>query len=142
MDAGERPGEGGHAVREGDPRAGALEIATTAIVVGLLAWAIWRLPNGSIGWTAVFFALTTVVVDLIPVPGWGGMQLSLSFPILIGAAILFPPAAAGLIALVGSFDPREIRRQVTLSRAAWNRAQMAAAVLVGSEVFHLFATAT
>ena len=53
------------------------------------------------------FMLAVAVVDLIPVPAWGGMQLSLSSPLLLGVAIIFEPPVAMLIALVGSFDPRD-----------------------------------
>ncbi len=126
--------------RQGDQRVRYLEVALVLPVFGWLAWAIWRLPNGSIGWAWVFFTVTVIVVDLIPVPAWGGMQLSLSFPLLLGVSILYPPAVAGLAALAGSADPREIRRDIHPMLALWNRSQMAAAMILGSWVFHLVAS--
>jgi len=86
------------------------------------------------------FIATVAIVDLIPVPAWGGMQLSLSFPILLGVAIVFPPPVAALIAFLGSFDPRELQLRIPPLRAVFNRAQMALSTLVGSALFHLVAT--
>jgi signal transduction histidine kinase len=108
-------------------------------VVGWLAWAIWQVPDNSIGPAMLFFILACIVVDLIPVPAWGGMQLSLSFPILLGVAMVFPPAVAGMIALLGSADPRELRHEISLQKALWNRSQMALSIILGSWVFNLVA---
>src|SRR5215210_8202582 len=108
-------------------------------VMGYLGWAIWRVPDDSVGPAVLFFILAAIVVDLIPVPAWGGMQLSLSFPILLGVAMVFPPPIAGMIALLGSADPRELRREVSLQKALWNRAQMALSIVLGSAVFNAVA---
>jgi len=86
------------------------------------------------------FAIAVAAVDLIPVPAWGGMQLSLSFPLLLGVAIIFDPPVAMLIALVGSVDPREFRREVAILKALYNRCQMAVSILAGSAFFHLLAS--
>lgn len=113
------------------------------LVIPLLTWFIWSLLRsdpGTLLWGGpLFFTSVVVAVDLIPVPIWGGMQLSLSFPILISLSIIYPPAVAGLIALVGSVDPREFRREVKLMRAMWNRCQMAASITAASAAFHLVA---
>lgn len=85
------------------------------------------------------FLLAIAIVDLIPVPGWGGLQLSLSFPILLGVAIVFDPYVAALIAFLGSVDPREFRREVSLLKALFNRSQMALSILAGSLIFHAVA---
>jgi len=113
------------------------------IVVPILAWFAWallRMDPVTVMWGGpVFFMSVVIAVDLIPVPIWGGMQLSMSFPILISLSIIYPPAIAGLIALVGSVDPREFRHQVTLMRAAWNRCQMAVSITAASAAFHAVA---
>jgi signal transduction histidine kinase len=88
---------------------------------------------------ALFFAVIVTAVDLIPVPAWGGMQLSLSFPILLAVAIIFPVPVAGLIAFLGSIDPRELRGEVSLLKAFYNRSQMALSILVGSLTYHSIA---
>jgi signal transduction histidine kinase len=108
-------------------------------VMGYLGWAIWRVPEDSVGPAVLFFILAAIVVDLIPVPAWGGMQLSLSFPILLGVALVFPPPIASMIALLGSADPRELRREVSVQKALWNRAQMSLSIVLGSAVFHAIA---
>jgi signal transduction histidine kinase len=87
----------------------------------------------------LYFIVAVAVVDLIPVPAWGGLQLSLSFPLLLGVAIIFEPPVAALIALIGSVDPREFRGEVSILKALFNRCQMAMSILAGSAVFHLVA---
>lgn len=91
-------------------------------------------------WPVLWFLVAVAVVDLIPVPGWGGLQLSLSFPLLLGVAIIFPPPVATLIAFVGSMDPRELRREVSVLRALFNRSQMALSILAASLLFGAVAT--
>jgi signal transduction histidine kinase len=75
------------------------------------------------------------VTDLLYVPLWG-TTLAMSFPILLAAAMLFPPAVAGLLALLGTTDQREFRRQIPIGRSLFNRSQIALSVLAGSFLFH------
>ena len=42
-----------------------------------------------------------------PYPAWRGMHVSLGFPLLMAVGILYLPAWAGAIALIGSVDPVE-----------------------------------
>jgi signal transduction histidine kinase len=87
----------------------------------------------------LLFLIAVAVVDLIPVPAWGGLQLSLSFPLLLGVAIVFSPSVAAAVAFLGSMDPREFKREVTVAQALFNRAQMALSILAGSALFHAVA---
>jgi signal transduction histidine kinase len=115
-----------------------------AIVVSLLAYLVVTIPGLPDGWLqppVVFFALAVAVIDLIPVSAWGGLQLSLSFPLLLGVAIVFEPPVAGLIAAVGSVDPRELRREVPVLKTLFNRSQMAMSIVAGGALFHLVADA-
>ncbi len=110
------------------------------VIVPLLGYLAFTLPDHRdelFRSSVLLFILTVAVVDLIPVPAWGGMQLSLSFPILLGVAIVYPPQVAAVIAFFGSFDPRELRLQMPPLRAVFNRSQMAVSTLVGSALFHL-----
>jgi len=75
------------------------------------------------------------VTDLLYVPLWG-TTLAMSFPILLAAAMLFPPIVAALLALVGTTDQREFRRQIPIGRSLFNRSQIALSVLTGSFLFH------
>ncbi|MGH9194744.1 MAG: sensor histidine kinase, partial [Acidimicrobiia bacterium] len=88
----------------------------------------------------LLWAAAVSLVELIPVPAWRGIHLSLGFPLLMALAIVHPPVAAGVTAFVGSTDPREFRREVTLLRAIFNRAQVALSVFAASAVFHAFAS--
>jgi signal transduction histidine kinase len=87
----------------------------------------------------VIWALLIGAVELLPVPTWRGMTISVGFPILMMVAILYPAGAAGLIALLGSSDPREFRREVSFGAAAYNRCQVAMSVVAASSVFHSIA---
>ncbi len=114
------------------------------IILPVLGFLVAALPDEReelLQLPVLLFILTVAAVDLIPVPAWGGMQLSLSFPILLGVAIVYPPPVAATIALLGSFDPRELRLRMPALRAVFNRAQMAASTLAGSVLFHLVAEA-
>ena len=85
------------------------------------------------------WAVAVSLVELIPVPAWRGIHLSLGFPLLMALAIVQPPVAAGVTAFIGSIDPREFRREVTPLRAIFNRSQVALSVFAASAVFHSFA---
>lgn len=88
--------------------------------------------------TLQLVALTALVglVELLPVPAWRGLQLGVGLPLMLMIGMLHPPAAAGAAALVGASDPRELRRQVTLGQAVFNRCQVALSVLAASWCFH------
>ena len=114
-----------------------------AVIIALAVYLAVTIPDHRdqlLQGSVLFFVLAVAVVDLIPVPAWGGMQLSLSFPILLGVAMIYDPTVAAVIALVGSFDPREFRLQMPPLRALFNRAQMALSTLAGGALFHLVAT--
>jgi len=83
-----------------------------------------------------FWIGVLTVVQLLPVRVSGRLQLSLGFPILIGVAILYAPLVAAFVAFVGSFDPREVRRELPLRKSLFNRAQITLSVLAGSASFH------
>ena len=125
----------------GDPVSARVFMASTAFAtvaaIGLeLARETARMPVLYIvGWILVLS-----VVELLPVPLSSQLRLSLAFPILLGIAMLYPPPTAALIALVGSFDARELRRQMTMERAGFNRAQIALATWAASTVFHSIAS--
>ena len=87
----------------------------------------------------ILWAVLIAAVELLPVPAWRGVHLSLGFPLLMTVGILFAPPAAAVTALVGSFDPRELRREVTFLRALFNRCQVSLSVLAASSVFHWLA---
>jgi signal transduction histidine kinase len=87
----------------------------------------------------VIWAIAVSVVELIPLPAWRGVHLSVGFPLLMALAFVQPPIAAAVTAFIGSTDPREFRREVSLLRAVFNRSQVALSVFAASFVFHAIA---
>jgi signal transduction histidine kinase len=118
-----------------------LEILVAVPVVSWLVWGVAHAPSSDLRWPALFFAACIAAVELIPLPAWETVELSLSFPIMIAVAMLYSPAMAGAIAWIGGFDMRELRRDIPLMRGVWNRSQMGLSVAAGSWIFHLFASA-
>jgi signal transduction histidine kinase len=88
----------------------------------------------------MLWALAVALVEIIPVPAWRGIHLSLSFPLLMALAMVHDPLVAGATAFVGSVDPREFRREVTILRAIFNRSQVTLSVFAASAVFNALAT--
>jgi signal transduction histidine kinase len=60
----------------------------------------------------------------------------MSFPVTLAAGLVFLPAEAALVSFVGSFDPRELKGDVSIAKAIFNRSQVAASVMAGSALFH------
>ena len=120
----------------------AMRVGVVALTLGWLAVELPGSADQVFDPAILFFIVAIAVVDLIPVPVWGGMQLSLSFPILLGVAVIFDPPVAALIALLGSADPREVKLDVPLSVALYNRSQVAISVLIASKIFHATASGT
>lgn len=85
---------------------------------------------------AILWTSLIGVVELLPVPAWKSLQLSMAFPLYTAIAFVFPPEIAGPIAFLGSSDPREFRREVRPLRALFNRSQVSVCVYAASLVFH------
>jgi signal transduction histidine kinase len=81
--------------------------------------------------------LVVTLTDLLPVPLWGNLTLALSLPVLLAAGMLYPPHMVGLLAFVGSADPREISHEVSFAHSLHNRSQVALSVMTASWVFHV-----
>jgi signal transduction histidine kinase len=88
----------------------------------------------------VLWVLIIGLVELIPVPVWRGVHISMGFPLLMVVAFLYPPEAASAAALLAASDPRELRHEVGLLRALFNRCQVALAVGSSSLIFHALAS--
>jgi signal transduction histidine kinase len=85
---------------------------------------------------AAFWTLIIAVVELLPVPAWKSLQVGTGFPLYTAAAFIYSPIISGLIAFLGSSDPRELRRQVRPLRAVFNRSQLALSLYASSATFH------
>jgi signal transduction histidine kinase len=117
----------------------AYELFVIVPALGYLIFAVLRDPSSFLDPKIVFWTLAIAVVDLMPVTVGEELQLSLSFPIELAVAMLFPPPVAMLITLAGSFDPREFRGELPLLKAVFIRAQVALSILAESAVFHSLA---
>jgi signal transduction histidine kinase len=86
----------------------------------------------------LFWTALVMISEILPVSLGFGTQVTMAFPIIFAVALVFPPWAAMAIAGLGSFDFREIRRDIALHRALFNRAQSMLAVGGASLVFEMF----
>ena len=125
------------------PRSRALrlyEIGVAAPVIAYIAWSLVRDPTQltESGWEIVVWMAAIAAVDLMPVPtSMSSVAFSLSFPIELSVAVLYPVPIAGLIVLLGAADMREIRRELPFFKALFIRAQIAASVIAESIVFKI-----
>jgi signal transduction histidine kinase len=76
-----------------------------------------------------------MIADLLPVTLLSPVEMTMSLPVLLGAAMLFSPFVAFLLGFAGTTDRRELRREIPLARGLFNRANVAFSVLAASLVF-------
>ncbi|HEY3265213.1 MAG TPA: EAL domain-containing protein [Actinomycetota bacterium] len=86
------------------------------------------------------WVVAIAVVDLLPIPTSIGMPFSLSFPLQLSVALLYPAPVAGAIAFLGASDWREFRREIPIMQGLWNRGQLAWSVVLESLLFHELAS--
>ena len=123
-------------LREGRrPLLQAYELLVVVPLLAFLAFEIRHDPAQFMDWQILVWIAAIALVDLMPVPMATSFDFSLSFPLELSVAILYPPPVAALIVLIGSFDAREFRGQIPLLTAMFVRSQVALAVLAESEVF-------
>jgi signal transduction histidine kinase len=120
----------------GSPLALAFMCTVVVSVLLGLGFAAFSEPGSFLRLELLFWAVVLAAVELLPVPVSRVLQLSLGFPILLGIAILYTPLVAAAVAFIGSFDSREIRREITPLKSLFNRSQIAVSTLAGSVVFH------
>lgn len=126
--------------RYAGPVALLFKAAVIAPVLLILLVAAYQDVSSFVRWEVLFWAGAVAAIELLPVPAWRGLQLSLGFPVLLGVGFLYTPAVAALIALIGSFDRKELQRAYPLVTALFNRCQIALSVFAGSVVFHAIAS--
>jgi two-component system NarL family sensor kinase len=66
------------------------------------------------------------------------IELTLGFVIILPVVILFPPPVAMMIVGLGSLDPRELRRDMPLHKALFNRSQSMLAAAAATIPFALW----
>jgi signal transduction histidine kinase len=86
-----------------------------------------------------FWILIIAIVELLPVPAWKSVHLSIGGPLFMAAAFIYSAPVAAIIAFLGSSDPREIKREVTPLHAVFNRSQICLSTFMASLTFHAIA---
>ena len=137
--------EGGQEMRDRGWTIRLYELAITVPVVAYLCWAFGHavvtgtslVPDGD--WiTPVVWAIAVAVAELLPVPTNVSMAFSLSFPLELSAALIFPTPIAAAIGLFGSVDARELRGELPPLKALFIRSQIALCVIVESLIFKIW----
>ena len=81
-----------------------------------------------------FWILITLVASALPVRLSDGVQVAVSTAPLMAAAVLGGPTAAGIVALIGSTDQREVRGRIAWYGTLANHAIIVLPVLMGALV--------
>src|SRR5919106_2675410 len=120
------------------------ESSVFLVAVGLVGLAL-TLAGTGLGadpgvrlWDVTFWILATALVEFLPVPIWKSLQVGTGFPLFTAVAFLYSPGLAGVIAFLGSSDPRELRGKVRPLRALFNRSQLTLSLVAASSIFHAF----
>jgi diguanylate cyclase (GGDEF)-like protein len=118
------------------------ECAVSFSIIALIAWLFIHDPTvfqhmyGSPWWILVWIA-AIAAVDLMPVPtSMSSVAFSLSFPLELSVAMLFPVPVAALIALLGTSDDREFRGELPFFKGLFIRTQIAGSAICESLVIH------
>jgi signal transduction histidine kinase len=115
-----------------------LESGTVLVAVVCLTSAI---VSSDEHWWQEFVAVAAwlpvvMLADLMPVTLWKPIEMTMSLPVLLAAGMVFPPVVASLLGFVGNTDLREFRREIPVTRAIFNRSNVALSVLAASWLFH------
>jgi diguanylate cyclase (GGDEF)-like protein len=113
------------------------------VALPVLIWIVAhmiRTPHTLADPMLLMWAASIGCVDLMPVPASIDLKFSLSFPLQLAVALIYPMPVAGAVAFVGTSDIREVRREISINKALFNRAQIAASVAAESALFHRVAS--
>ncbi len=86
---------------------------------------------------ALFWCLVCGMANLLAAPAAAHTYLSMSAPVNIAIAVLFPPSVAAVLVAVGSFSQLELQRLTTPLRAVFNRTQIGLCTAVASAVLSM-----
>jgi signal transduction histidine kinase len=122
-----------------EPRALKVLYWLTAIpaCVGLVWCIAVDIPNLAETWTAIAVWMgAAAVADLMSVPVYGTVVLTMALPVVLASAMVFTPEIAAPIAFLGFVDTREFKGEITLGRGLYNRSQVMLSAAAASAVFH------
>jgi diguanylate cyclase (GGDEF)-like protein len=105
-------------------------------MVAWIATETFRHPRDLFSVTLLVWAAAITVVDLLPLPMSSDKHFSLSFPLQLAVALVYTPWLAALVAILGTSDRREFRREIAPLKAVFIRSQIAASVAAEGFIFH------
>jgi diguanylate cyclase (GGDEF)-like protein len=116
----------------------AYELLVSLPIICAILLSILQTPSDFKDWHILIWIAAIAAVELMPVPTtMSSVVFSLSFPIELSVALLYPVPVAAFIALAGSSDPREFTGELPLLKALFIRSQIAGAVIAESLMFKL-----
>jgi signal transduction histidine kinase len=105
------------------------------VLVACLILGEWPLVSDASLSEVTLWVVAALASDLMLVRVGRGVTLSMSLPVTLAAALLFPPGIAAGIAFLGCLDPNEIRGKSSVARIVFNRSQVAVATAAAALVF-------
>jgi signal transduction histidine kinase len=130
-----RPSRGRQVLGADTPRFKAFAISIVLFSWLLLVVAGIRAEQAPSPIELLAWVVLVALAGVMPIGAGQGPRLAMDLPLLLAAAFTFEPFAAGLIAAAGSVDIRELKREISLVRALWNRSQTALSVMAASLTF-------
>jgi len=113
--------------------------AVVAVAATFIGWGAvtghWSGPHVAAS-SLLFWVLACAASNLLPAPVTSDVEVTMAGPVDIAVAYLFPAPVAAAVVLVGSFTEWELRREVRVSHAAFNRAQLALATAAAASFLH------
>lgn len=85
----------------------------------------------------IFWILVTILASALPVEMARGSIVSTSIAPIVVALSLGGPTAAGWVALIGTTDPRELRREIPWYGTLANHAGLTVPAILGSLAYHV-----
>jgi signal transduction histidine kinase len=111
------------------------------LTVAIMAWLLSSYPTFPPITEVLFWFLLLAAVELLPVTLGFGSEVTMGFPIHLAIAIVFDPWLAMAIAGLAAFDLREVRRQIPLHRALFNRSQLMLSEGASAAIFAAYSAA-
>lgn len=119
-------------------RAHLVHSVITGLAFGLLIWLVTTQRDQVPPFPELlFWILLFLAAELLPVSLGFESRITMGLPVAVATAIRFDPLGAMLILGLGSFDAREIRKEISLSQALFNRSQTMLAAAAASGVMLL-----
>jgi signal transduction histidine kinase len=87
------------------------------------------------------WVIVLAVVNMLPVSTWPHANFTPDVPINIAGILVLPPMGIAVATFIGCFDPKEFTGRIGLSKAAFNRSQVALLSYLSSLLAHKLAHA-